>query len=203
MMPPFSAFEKTLRERFGGKLGRLSHKENLGEACVIECANASIGNPWSDFPGKWPDVRVLNDAAWTSEDERALHMSRLMRAYWDWSEWADERLSIVVDTIITLTVRQLIADIPGLSPTVVQDCRSVTNLYEAERAAKVAYRALNLSDGFFLLGDPLYALEAAKSALSGNPLQAAREIARVGVRSRHISLPRIVDLWVEAAEGTK
>ena len=116
-------FEQIVRERFGGRLAWGAHEAD-SVACALEAAHAAMGDPWSDRPDRWPDIRPLNDGPWSSDTARAEALVPLLIAYWDWAEWSVARRQRVMDCLVRLTVQQLIAELPGLPATVVAQCRA-------------------------------------------------------------------------------
>lgn len=127
--------------RFGGVLTKGQHEPD-GQACALEAAHAAVGDPWSDNPGRWPDIRPLNDGPWSSDEARTKHMIPLMEAFWDWGDWPEARRIAVVTEIVIETVRTIIAELPGLPDGVRAACRSASTLEEAERMALAAAAAL-------------------------------------------------------------
>lgn len=188
MMPPFSAFEKVLHDKFGKILSPYSHAPHLRMACALECAHATVGDEWSDQPGKWPDVRSLNDADWPSDEDLTEHMTRLMRAYWHWSEWTPERQAAVIERLIVLTVQRIISQFVGAPENVMRQCRDATT---SKAAADAAWCVRNA-----------YVSQAVVLLNIGQYIDASTFIAKAALR-RHDAPPvEIVDLWIEAAEVT-
>lgn len=185
-MIPFSAFEKVLHDKFGKILSPYSHAPHLRMACALECAHATVGDEWSDAPGKWPDVSFLNDADWISDDDRTEHMTRLMRAYWHWSEWTPERQAAVMERLIVLTVQRIISRYTGLPDELAYQCRDAIT---PEEAASAAWAVRNGYVSF-----------AVKSLGVGDCVGASSWIARAALRTEGVAPIEIVDLWTEAAE---
>ena len=133
-------FEQIVRERFGGRLAWGAHEAD-SVACALEAAHAAMGDPWSDRPDRWPDIRPLNDGPWSSDTARTEALVPLLIAYWDWAEWSVARRQRVMDCLVRLTVQQLIAELPGLPAPVVAQCRAAATVQEVKAAAEAASRA--------------------------------------------------------------
>ncbi|MDE3097514.1 MAG: hypothetical protein KGK07_16125, partial [Chloroflexota bacterium] len=111
----FAQFEQIV-QRFGGRLWKGVHRADSGRACVLEAAHAAVGHAWSDDPGgMWPDLRPLNDGPWASAEQRTTHLTRVMRAYWNWQDWSDARQQTVAARLALLTVQRLVSSLPGIS----------------------------------------------------------------------------------------
>lgn len=188
MLPPFSAFEHTLRTRFGNVLSADSHASYDMRACAIECAHATVGDAWSDQPGKWPDVRPINDDVWQSDEDRTEHMTRLMRAYWHWSEWTPERQEAVVARMIVLTVQRIVSLPTRLPKEIAEKCRGATTLKEAESAA---YEAGNRRVAY-----------AYQYLCGGQHIDATRSLAKAAAWIDRVYPHVTIDVWIEAAEVT-
>jgi len=135
-MQPFSVFESTLETRFGGILRKGAHTED-GEACLLECAHAAIGDPWSDTPDRWIDLRSIHDA-FTNDIDRTRCMVPVMRAYWDWSEWPLDRKAHTMERLAILIVQRIVSAMPQLSLEIAVQCRQASTLVAANYAANAA-----------------------------------------------------------------
>ena len=133
-------FVQTVRERFGGRLARGTHEAD-SVACPLEAAHAAVGDPWSDRPDKWPDIRPLADAPWSSDQARTEAMVPVLVAYWDWAAWTPARQQAVMAQVVIETVRQLIAQLPELPAAVRIQCQTATTLPQARGAAQAAEAA--------------------------------------------------------------
>ena len=134
-------FARTVRERFGGRLARGTHEAD-SVACPLEAAHAAVGDPWSDRPDKWPDIRPLADAPWSSDQARTEAMVPVLVAYWDWAAWTPARQQAVMAQVVIETVRQLIAQLPELPEAVRDQCRAARTLPQAVRAAAAVRAAV-------------------------------------------------------------
>ena len=123
--------------RFGGTLAAGLHP--LHDACcVLEARSVCLGLPWTDDPAVLdvPDIRPLNDGL--SDDARTEAMIRLVTALDPWATWSHDRQRAVATRITIETVRQIVADLPGLPPETRHQCREVTDLAAAWAAAWAA-----------------------------------------------------------------
>ena len=134
-------FRAFIDRRFSGGLLAGTHRDN-GKACVLEAWNAYQGLAWSDSPvlTRIFDIRPLNDVA-VSPAVRTEWMTQLLEAYAGSLDWPEARQRRVVTAIVLATIREIIAELPGLPDTIRQQCRSVTTLAEAVEAAAEADRA--------------------------------------------------------------
>lgn len=187
MLPPFSAFEHTLRVRFGNVLSAEGHASYDGRACAIECAHATVGDEWSHQPDKWPDVRPINDDVWQSDEDRTEHMTRLMRAYWHWSEWTPERQAAVIAQLIVLTAQRIVSQSTKLPEEIAYQCRDAIT---PEEAASAAYEA----------GSQCVAY-AHHYLKSGRYIDATRAIANAAAWIDSADPHAIIDVWIDAAEA--
>lgn len=192
MLPPFSAFEHTLRTRFGNVLSAEGHRSYVGRACALECAHATVGDEWSDQPDKWPDVRPINDDVWQSDEDRTEHMTRLMRAYWHWSEWTPERQTAVIERLIVLTVQRIVSRPTKLPEEIAYQCRDAITPEEAASAVSKA---------------KIWHIDYAHQYLeSGRYIDATRTIAHAAVWTDGADPHAIIDVWIDAvedADGTR
>ena len=143
----------TLREyvknRFGGIILNGKHKAD-GQACILEARNSYLGNDWSDSPtsSNRPDIRPLNDARWSTNALRTEHMLRLDEALEPWETWSAKERRAYIGRVVIATVRELIADLPGLPDKVRDQCRAAATqggvggvAWAAARAAEEAAKA--------------------------------------------------------------
>ena len=102
-------YRGVLERRFGGVLLRGQHTED-GQACALEVASVVRGVVWTDDPRTvgLPDLRALNDAAWSTDAMRTEHMVPVIEALWDWSAWTDERRRRVVARVAERTIREIL-----------------------------------------------------------------------------------------------
>ena len=154
-MQDFTAFETTLADRFGGVLLNGKHDPD-GQACLLEAAHVSIGEAWSDAPDLWPDLRNLNDAPWSSDALRTTHLMSVLRAYWYWSLWPNEKQVAVMQRVAILTVQFLIAELPALPDDIRTRCRTVSTISEAAWAAWAAWAAARAAEAAGAAGAAAY-----------------------------------------------
>ena len=227
-MRPFSDVETTLTTRFHGLIHQGSHNDR-SQACLLECAHAAIGAAWSDCPDLWPDLRPLNDAAWSSDARRTAHLIPVLRAYWEWSIVPVARQHQIMARLILLTVQRIIAELPGLPEVTRAACRQARTLDAATAAtaaadatvassvadaARAAARAA--ADAVQVTGDVIRAIqwtvpspEAVQTAETGHA-QATTALARAASAASFVAshttshaadavLGTACALWIEAA----
>lgn len=190
-MIPFEQFPATLRARFGGQLRHGSHQPD-GEACLLEAAHAAVGDAWSDDPDRWPDLRPLNDAPWSSDALRTQHLVPVLAAFWHWEEWPETRRNAVMEQIALLTVQHLIANLPSISASIRMQCRAATTRAEAEAAAWAAWAAAGAAG----------AAGAAKAAAGAAEAAARAAEAAAGAAEADRILITACHLWIESARET-
>jgi len=142
MQPPAQDYLDVLNTRFSGVIRGGSHPPKSGRACALEIAHAVVGDPWSDQPDKWPDIRPINDGLWENAKTRTEALVPVMMMYWEWAEWPDTRRFTVMRMIALKTVQQILADLPGLDNTISAGCRRVQTLSEAAFATAQTIVAL-------------------------------------------------------------
>lgn len=124
--------------RFGGVLRAGRHDED-GECCAIELLSAARGLPWTDAPGAvgaW-DLRPLNDAD-VPDAVRTECILPVLAAYADARGWPPDRQIAVASRLAILTVRRIVADLPGVAPETAERCRRAATVEEARLAASAA-----------------------------------------------------------------
>ena len=124
-----------LARRFGGRIMAGKHFEG-GECCVLELASALRGLPWTDDPyevGTW-DLRPLNDCE-VDDATRTAGMLPVLVAYDGCRRWPPKRQAAVAARLAVLTVRRLVAELPGLPPEIARRCRAAETVVEARGAA--------------------------------------------------------------------
>src|SRR5690606_31928557 len=131
-----------LNTRFGGVLNTGKHNPPDGDcnACILELCSIAMGIDWTDDPELvgLPDIRPINDIQGISPRHRAARMIELATAYWGWSNWTAEERKRTVSRIAILTVNRLIAELPGLSDAIRQQCRDAVTIEDACAAADAA-----------------------------------------------------------------
>jgi len=130
-----------LARRFGGRIMAGKHFEG-GECCVLELASALRGRPWTDDPyevGTW-DLRPLNDCE-VDDATRTAGMLPVLVAYDGCRRWPPKRQAAVASRLAVLTVRRLVAELPGLPPEIARRCRSAETVREARDGAAAAHAA--------------------------------------------------------------
>lgn len=171
--------QKGLDDLDGGVLKGGKHEPDSRQFCVLEFDSIMRHRPLSDNAITLPDLRPLNDAFLSDDAARTDALLPVMAALWDWTAWSPERRQSWTRRIVIETVRRLIAELPGLSSVVTQQCRTVSSLDEAVKAAEAART------------------EAAKAAKAAEAVAArAAEAARVRVTV----LRRACEIWVQAAK---
>ena len=173
-----------------GVLSRGAHRFTDGAYCALECDALARyhedGKPFdqskfSDAPGNLPDIRLLNDGPWSSDEARTHAMLRLMAALSDWRVWPASRKRAFTDRVIIRTVNRIISGIPYLPEDLRKRCRDATSTVEAMRAA-----------GVTLMDSP-----ARLEWIVGATTSAARAGKAEAV------LLTAVDIWIEAATATE
>jgi len=140
--------EAALREmvkRHGGVVASGRHDDPTGPLCILELGSACLVEDGylsaiTDDPAVLgrPDYRPINDASWSSRAAATEPMLRLHLAYASWGQWSTKRRRHVVEQIVRGTVREIVAELPGLSDTVRDQCREATSSRECAVAARAA-----------------------------------------------------------------
>lgn len=109
-------------------------------ACIMTARSEWLGLARTDDPAAVgrPDDRPLNDAPWSNKAIRAVHMLRLDAALEPWGRWTEAERRDYVERVLIATVRELVAELPGLPEAVRTPCRGAATLWEAMRAALAA-----------------------------------------------------------------
>ena len=139
-MPMLEEFVAT---HYPGGLSAGNHSPNPdGEACVLEAVSQWLDLDWTDDPAtlRMFDLRPLNDID-VSAEVRTPAMCRLAELYAGSLDWPVERQQAVVQRIVIGTVREIIAELPGLPEEAAAQCRSARTLDEAQAAALAARAA--------------------------------------------------------------
>jgi hypothetical protein len=195
---------------FGGILTSGEHEPD-GSACALEAAHVAIGDEWSDEPNLWPDLRPLNDGPWDSDEQRTAHVVPVLIALWDWQDWSPERQRRWAETVVLRTVRELIAELPGLPTAVAQACRDSGTLEAAEAAAwaaakaeeAAAWAAANAEEAAAAAAN---AANTAKASAWAAANAAARAAAKAAAARAANAVPVLVlacRIWRDAAEDTR
>jgi len=142
-----SNLQDFIDQRFGGVLSKGSHDPN-GVACANEAESQYLGREWTDKPEKLRifDLRVINDAPWSSDEQRTRHLVPLVDAMRGSRDWPVECQCRWADTVVVETVRQVIAELPKLDDQIRQQCREATTAEEARAAARAARAARDACD---------------------------------------------------------
>ena len=189
-MPMLEEFVAT---HYPGGLTAGYHSPNPdGEACVLEAVSQWLDLDWTDDPAtlRMFDLRPLNDID-VSAEVRTPAMCRLAELYAGSLDWPVERQQAVVQRIVIGTVREIIAELPGLPEEAAAQCRSARTLDEARAAAlAVAVRARAVE----LAVDAALATSAAEDAA-----RAARAAALAATVALAAALAATVALAATAA----
>lgn len=127
---------KVLKERFHGVILRRKHEQATGECCVLELASVLRGLKWTDNPElvRCFDLRPLNDIK-VPDELRTKYMVKLLEAYDGSLDWPLEKQLQAVEKIVIETVKQIMAELPGLPTEIREQCRRAENLDDARMAA--------------------------------------------------------------------
>ena len=112
-----------------------AHQAGSRQFCALEFDSVVRGRDWSDTPITLPDLRPLNDGPWRSDAARTAALLPVMVALWDWSTWTRARQRQWASSVALETVKQIIADLPGLPNPIRLQCQRATTLAEATAAA--------------------------------------------------------------------
>jgi hypothetical protein len=181
-----TTFRDVVRDRFGGVLRHGKHEPD-GQACALEAASVARGLAWCDEPthAGLPDLRPLNDGPWSSDAARTAALVPVVEALWDWPAWTRAQRNRWAKRVVIETVRQIVAELPGLTSAVRDQCRAADTL-PAAAAAGAAWAAAEA--------------EAAGAAAAG-AAWAAAEAAREAGSAEDPVLQRACRIWIEAAEA--
>lgn len=156
-----ASLEEVIRVRFGGRLSLGRHDAYQGCACILEAVSVCEGVPWTDDPRTLdrPDVRRINDARWSSDEQRTAGMLRLAPLLAAWPGWAVEKRISFAQRVTMRTITDLLPSalrVVGLGDHAIACERATENtVYSAARAAARAAAANYENDG------PVYAVFAA------------------------------------------
>jgi hypothetical protein len=162
--------QSLLAEHDDGVLRSGAHREGR-EFCALEFESKVRGRDWSDAPVTLPDMRPINDGLWSSDAARTDALLPVMVALWGWSTWTLERRIAWAQRIALETVRQIVAELPGLSDAIRTQCRDAKDLTAAEGAAERAGAWAAAAAAM---------TEAAAEAAAGLAVSAAAAAARAG-----------------------
>jgi hypothetical protein len=179
-----------LKKRFGGVIKKGSHEEN-GQCCALELLSVCREIPWTDNPGKvgsW-DLRDINDIP-VLDDLRTKHLVPVIAAYADSMSWPKERQREVATKLVILTVNRIVAELPGLSDAIRNQCREAKTLAAASAAASAAAGAA--------ASDARYAASAA-SAAGAARYAASAASAAAGAAAGDAVFIVACKLWLDAA----
>src|SRR5262245_2466956 len=107
-----TTFAEYIAERFG-VLTSGSHTPD-GAACALEARSQYERRAWTDAPSylDMPDLRPLNDAPWSSDAARTAAMAPMLMAVAP--VWRSDKRQAWVKAVVLATVREIIAELPGL-----------------------------------------------------------------------------------------
>ena len=191
--------QEELNRRDDGVLKSGKHVEGH-EFCALEFDSVVRERTWSDAPITLPDIRPLNDARWVSNQARTAALLPIMVAYWTWAVWSPARRKACMSLLVIKLVRHTIAELPGLSEAIGQQCRSVSTLEEAKIAAYAA------SAAFAAAASAAYAAASAASAAyaaaSAASAAASAAYAAASAAAGATILQRVCQDWIDAATET-
>jgi hypothetical protein len=203
-----------LDELDDGVLRSGAHPAGGREFCALEFESQVRGREWSDAPITLPDLRPINDGPWSSDRARTDALLPVMAALWDWSTWDDARRVRWASIVALETVRQIIAELPGLPDEVRVSCRAASDLPSAARAsarvlaeAAEAARAAGAADAaaraaWAAAGAAARAARAAWAA-AGAAAWAARASAEAAEAAKDAILTRACRIWIDAVAASE
>src|SRR5690606_33217347 len=134
---------------------------------------------------------------------RTEHMVRLAEALEPWATWSEDQRRAYTERVVLWTVRNLIADLPGLPDAVRERCRSAGTLGEAADAAWAAVEASEAAAEAAALAVWAEAAEARAAGPAAASSWAAAAAARAGARAADdpdATLIRAVDGWIDCVD---
>ena len=105
-----SKLRQVLDDRFGGVIRHGAHSPD-SQACALEVASIARGKPWSDSPASanLPDIRLLNDGPWSSDEVRTKAILPLMEALWNrWPKWSDAQKRDYMKRVSTRNIGEVL-----------------------------------------------------------------------------------------------
>ena len=149
--------------RYGG-LSAGSHDAKSGKCCLLEAVSVCEGREWTDSPLVLdrPDVRSLNDAAWSDDATRTEQMLRLAPLLEAWPAWSASKRAAWAQGVALRTVREILPialRAAKLDEALVLACEQAKDLDAARVASNAASNA-----ALYARGAALYVSNAAKAA---------------------------------------
>ena len=88
------------------------HDPECGQ-CILELCSLASGVDWTDDPDflELPDIRSLNDAAWSSDATRTQHLLRVGVAVWPWREANRWQKQDFAKRLAELTIKRVLPPI--------------------------------------------------------------------------------------------
>ena len=151
MKVTLAQLQHTLDTLDNGVLSYGMHEEGDGLFCALECLSKtrSKSEPVTDSPSaervNTVDIRSLNDMfgmGLEADRLRTIHVLPIVAELSDWSVWSRKRQKRFIEHVIVETVKQIIAELPGLPKDIQNQCRAVNNLAAARSAAYAARSAV-------------------------------------------------------------
>ena len=211
--------QEYISENPGITISSKRHEPGCGQ-CILELCSQALGKDWTDDPYdlELPDIRALNDAAWSSDAMRTEHMLRVGVAVWPWREASRGQQQLFIDRLAELTIRRVLP--PVLREARLNDvadrCEREGNKEAAEAATNAARSADNAALAAAYIFADKAAIAAARAALAADnavlyaafvtAYAAAREAASAAARAaRATTNPDAIliiacDCWVEASK---
>jgi hypothetical protein len=194
--------EKKLWEFDDGLLRKGSHKPGR-EFCALEFESRVRGRQWSDAPITLPDLRPINDAFGADDKARTEAMLPVMAALWDWTNWAAERRQRWVTKVVIRTVREIIAELPGMPAHIRQQCKGAKDLKSAKAAAAAARAAAAAARAAAAAARAAAAAAdaAADAAAAAAAYAAADAAACAAADTAGVGVLKLAcSIWIEAAQ---
>lgn len=152
----------------------------------------------------YPDLRGLNDGAWTSDEARAEHLLPVLEALWDWRDWPAERRQRFANIVVVRTIREILPvalRAVGLKKEA-RVCEKSKTLGAAASAARIASRAAGAAPRVGLAASrAVDAAAAARAVYDAAPYAAATRAAdaTAAAASTEPLLVLACRIWTEAA----
>ena len=195
-----ASLQHLLDQRFGGVLHESGQKEKSGRAGALELLSVARGVSWSAAPEKVRcfDLSALNNIQ-VSPEIRTKHLLPVLAAYDGSLDWSVKRKQRVAERLALLTVRRLVAGLPGLSAACRKRCRDARTLAEATKAASAASAESQSAGGPEAKESPASALWAAKAAKAA-AVALAKTTAETAASAASVALAQRAAL--ESAESS-
>lgn len=171
------------------------------EFCALEFKSQVDGIDWTDNPNETglPDLRPLNDAAWSSDIVRTRALLPVMVALWDWRTWSSVRQQKWLEQIIIETTKQLIAPLPFFKTRgLLQNIQTIEDVREqSKRAARAAWAA-----GATRAVEAVEAVEATGATGAAWAARAAGATGATGAAESDRVLNLACAIWIQAVTDT-